>query len=84
MVSRPPPPARADHVPPLDATDPRVQMNVRLPRSLVETCDLRRAALGLTRDEWVRRALTFALTTPPGSPASIQSANGRRTTRSPM
>lgn len=75
------------HAPPLDADDNgRVQMNVRLPRPLVDTVDLRRAALGISRDEWVRRALTFALTAPPGTPTAIRTMNGRRTVtpRSPL
>lgn len=37
------------------------QMNVRLPPDLIDAIDARRAERGLSRDEWVSRALTFAL-----------------------
>jgi hypothetical protein len=69
------------HAPPIEDDDPdrRVQMNVRLPHGLVTTIDLRRNALGLSRDEWVRRALTFALLDPDGSPRAIRAMNGHRT-----
>jgi hypothetical protein len=74
------------HAPPVEDDDPerRVQMNVRLPHGLVDTIDLRRATLGISRDEWVRRALTYALLEPDGTPRSIRTMNGRRTTRSPL
>jgi metal-responsive CopG/Arc/MetJ family transcriptional regulator len=56
-----------------DNHDERVQMNVRLPRNLVTTLDARRATLGLTRDEWVRRAITYALLQPSGTPQAVRS-----------
>lgn len=70
-------------VPPLDEPDPRVQMNVRIPKSLRDTIDLRRATLGLSRDEWIRRAVSYALSVPPGSQESIQTMNGHRSVRLP-
>lgn len=47
-------PARSDD-------DPLVQMNVRVPKSLRDAIDARRATKGLSRDKWVTRALTWAL-----------------------
>lgn len=41
--------------------DPLVQTNVRVPPALREQVDARRAALGLSRDRYVTRALTHAL-----------------------
>lgn len=87
----PPPPI---HAPPVEDDDPkrRVQMNVRLPHGLVTTIDLRRACVvdreretvGITRDEWVRRALTYALLhLPPDSQPTIHNGH-QRTTRSPL
>jgi hypothetical protein len=73
----------ADLLPADSAADPRVQMNVRIPASLRDTIDLRRATLGLTRDEWVKRACTWALMQPPGSIQAVNSMNGHRTVRSP-
>lgn len=71
---------------PLSADPPehRVQMNVRIPEALRDTIDLRRATLGLTRDEWVKRACTWALMQPPGSSQAVQSMNGHRTVRNPQ
>ena len=65
----PDPPARAPD-------DPLVQMNVRIPTSLRDAIDRRRASIGptgLSRDKWVTRALTLALrvSTP------IRTAGGR-------
>ena len=52
----------------------RRQMNVRLPGALIEAIDQRRQEKGLSRDEFVRRALTYALahgpTPRPGQPRS--------------
>jgi hypothetical protein len=76
----PVPPIPALVVPPLDEPDPRVQMNVRIPKSLRDTIDLRRASLGLTRDEWIKRVCTWALLQPPTQ--AVQSMNGHRTVRS--
>lgn len=53
--------------------DELVQMNVRVPRSLRDEVDARRARLDLSRDRWVVRALRFALAQP-GNPA-----RGRKT-----
>jgi len=80
VETRPPPPPPA---PPIEDEDPheRIQCNVRLPKVLVTTIDLRRATLGLSRDEWFRRALTFILLDPDGSPRAIRSMNGHRSTR---
>jgi hypothetical protein len=78
-----PAPIPALVVPPLDAPDPRVQMNVRIPKSLRDTIDLRRGSLGLTRDEWIKRVCTWALMQPPGSTQAVNSMNGHRTVRSP-
>lgn len=45
--------------------DPKVQVNVRLPVTLRDEMDARRAPLGLSRDEWMRRALVWAMSQPP-------------------
>lgn len=53
----PEPPTRAPD-------DPLVQMNVRVPQSLRDAIDARRAQVGpggLSRDKWVTRALHLAL-----------------------
>ena len=42
----------------------RRQVNVRLPLDLVEAIDARRARKDLSRDEWMARALRFALEAP--------------------
>lgn len=39
----------------------RKQMNVRLPPELIDEIDDRRSARSLSRDQWVERALRFAL-----------------------
>lgn len=46
----------------------RRQMNVRLPEELIDTIDNRRAALELSRDTWVERALKWAVSQPPPAP----------------
>lgn len=44
--------------------EPTVQMNVRVPASLVERIDARRGKIGLSRDKWAARALDWALRQP--------------------
>lgn len=50
------------------------QMNVRVPKSMVKMLDDRRAALSeqtgvkISRDEWIRRVIEWALIQPPGTP----------------
>lgn len=51
--------------PPAEPPVQRVQMNVRVPATLREQIDARREPLGLSRDLWVERALTWALAQPP-------------------
>lgn len=57
MTTDPPPetPATPDH------DDPVVQVNVRIPRSLRDAIDARRAVKGLSRDKWMANAARFAL-----------------------
>jgi hypothetical protein len=43
------------------ADDPRVQMNVRLPKSLRDAIDARRAVKDMSRDKWVENAVRYAL-----------------------
>lgn len=61
--------------------EPRVtrrQVNVRLPVELVEQIDARRHRKDLSRDSWVERALTFALSfNPEDNPASLETSAGR-------
>jgi len=51
-----------------------VQMNVRVPRSMLEMLDERRRGLSdqtgvkVSRDEWIRRVIEWALLQPPGTP----------------
>lgn len=55
-------------------------MNVRVKRSLRNDIDARRAPLGLSRDEWVARALKWALNQPPRTRSSaITTAVRKRT-----
>lgn len=63
--------------------DPRVQVNVRLPKALRDEIDARRAPLGLSRDEWIKRALTYAMQQRPDrrTPTAIVTARGKRTVR---
>lgn len=52
-----------------DDTPPaRKQMNVRLPEDLIESVDARRRIKGLSRDQWVEKALRFALRNHPAQP----------------
>lgn len=50
------------------------QMNVRVPRSMIDMLDERRAGLSeqtgvkISRDEWIRRVIEWALIQPPGTP----------------
>lgn len=68
---------------------PRVQMNVRLPAPLRDQIDARRATIGKTgisRDEWVRRAVTWVLAqdTRTSGPAGLaQTTTGRTHIRRP-
>lgn len=67
-------------VPRNDPDDPLKQCNVRLPTSLVESIDARRAELAregtnLSRDVWIERALRAALRA--RTPATVQTAAGR-------
>lgn len=41
-------------------------MNVRVPPELRDAVDARRGPLGLSRDVWIERALTWALAQPVG------------------
>lgn len=50
--------------PPKQPKPTRRQVNVRLPLDLVEAIDARRARKDLSRDEWMTRALRFALEAP--------------------
>src|SRR5262245_61789741 len=56
-------------------------MNVRVPRYLRDTVDERRQPLGLSRDTWVVRALTWALVYP--GPKAVLTAPGKRTVPPP-
>ena len=47
-----------------DEEDPLVQMNVRVPRSVVDQVNTRRAESGLSQSKWVTRALKFTLAQP--------------------
>jgi hypothetical protein len=46
-------------------------MNVRVRQSMLATLDTRRKGLGLTRDEWIRRVIEWALLQPPGTPVRV-------------
>lgn|GEM_PF-6779054 len=59
-----------------NSPDTRIQVNVKLPPELRDRVDQRRGALGLSRDEWTRRALTYVLDHTDGRPLVI---TGRRT-----
>lgn len=56
-----------------DQPDPLVQMNVRVPQSLRDDIDARRAAVtdaktgreGISRDRWVANAIRYAMSTRP-------------------
>lgn len=54
-------PAEPPEIPARDPGDELVQMNVRVPKSLRDAIDARRASKGLSRDKWCTRALTWAL-----------------------
>ena len=41
--------------------DPLVQMNVRVPISVKDVVATRAERIGISRDEWIRRAIEFAL-----------------------
>lgn len=49
-------------------TDPWVQCNTRMKLSMLRAVDARRAALGISRDEWMRRMTEYALLLPPNTP----------------
>lgn len=58
----------------------RRQVNVRLPVDLVEAVDARRARKDLSRDQWIERALRFALEQKPeGQPGTgeLRTMSGR-------
>ena len=58
------------------ADDEWVQCNVRIRRSMLSTLDERRKRLGLSRDDWFRHIIEWALLQPPGT--SVHARNGRR------
>jgi hypothetical protein len=69
------------HGPPTDdPADALVQMNVRVKRSMITALDTRRKALGMTRDDWIRNVIEWALYQAPGTPVRSTPAavNGRR------
>lgn len=49
-----------------DPDDPLVQCNVRLPKSVRDQIDARRAVKDMSRDLWVTNAVRFALSQHPG------------------
>ena len=57
-----------------------MQMNVRVPATMKVAIETRRRLIGVSRDEWVRRALTWALQAPVGTPCHtpLPDHNGRR------
>lgn len=60
----------------------RRQMNVRLPHDLIARLDERRARKDLSRDEFVERALEYALrANPETATPAVTTAPGRRTVR---
>lgn len=63
-----PPASSLDQVNPPEHDDHPVQMNVRVPCSMRTALDDRRRCLGISRDEWVRRVIEWALTQPLGTP----------------
>ena len=73
----------AEPTPPADTPDDLVQMNVRVPRSLRDRVDERRATVngGISRDKWVARALNFALSAPRSRP--VRTGPGTRTAPPP-
>jgi hypothetical protein len=59
--------------------DPWCQMNVRVRKSMLTRLDRRRKTLDLTRDDWIRHVIEWALFQPPGTPVRpIRDTNGRR------
>lgn len=64
-----------------DPDDPLTQVNVRLPQSLRDRVDARRATLDLSRDVWIERAIRFALDHPPGSPLQTRAGRSLRRIR---
>jgi hypothetical protein len=50
-----------------DEPDNWVQMNVRIRRSMLNRLDGRRHALDLSRDDWIRYVVEWALLQPPGT-----------------
>ena len=70
--------------PPPQPKPARRQVNVRLPVDLVEAIDARRAKKDLSRDQWMERALRFALEQPTatGSPLTgeLRTRSGRTAT----
>jgi len=75
--------------PPAD-DDPLVQCNVRIPKSLRDAIDARRAALPptpdgrpLSRDAWAKRVFTHALRQPIPTEKPIPTAPGLRTAPPP-
>lgn len=63
-------------------TSGKVQMNVRVPPAIRDAADARRAPLGISRDEWVTRALTWALRQPQ-DPVAVVTAPRKRTVAAP-
>lgn len=57
--------------------DPWVQMNVRIRKSMYDRLDARRKNLELTRDDWVRHVIEWALLQPPATPVHTRRRNGR-------
>lgn len=51
-------------------------MNVRIRRSMKDRLDTRREKLNLSRDEWVRHVIEWALLQPPRTP--VRTINGKR------
>lgn len=72
--------------PPPHPLNRKVQMNVRVPPDLIEAIDTRRQDLAehrgdkvLSRDEWVTRALRWAVSQPVGQSSRPQLARTVRT-----
>jgi hypothetical protein len=53
---------------PAEDDDPWCQCNIRLRKSMLARADARRKKLGLTRDDWMRHVIEWALFQPPGTP----------------